>query len=129
MNDIIPEDVLKTLEERFGSRFVRRTDGEDAPDTAPRRRGGEPGRGRAGGHLVDSRGAAAREGYGTKGLPHQCAQIHGGRLAGRKRDRSWLLRVWLAASERPLGRGRSSRRRTEHHRRQRSIETLRRVQR
>ncbi|HZB08730.1 MAG TPA: FAD-binding oxidoreductase [Rubrobacter sp.] len=32
MNDIIPEDVLKTLEERFGSRFVRRTDGEAAPD-------------------------------------------------------------------------------------------------
>src|SRR5688500_864080 len=32
MNDSIPEDVLKTLEERFGSRFVRRTDGEAAPD-------------------------------------------------------------------------------------------------
>ena len=32
MNDIIPEDVLKTLEERFGSRFVRRTDGKAPPD-------------------------------------------------------------------------------------------------
>jgi len=31
MNDVIPEDVLKTLEERFGSRFVRHTDGEEVP--------------------------------------------------------------------------------------------------
>jgi FAD/FMN-containing dehydrogenase len=30
MNDIIPEDALKTLEERFGSRFVRHTVGEGA---------------------------------------------------------------------------------------------------
>jgi FAD/FMN-containing dehydrogenase len=32
MNDIIPEDILKTLEERFGSRFVRRNDGKATPD-------------------------------------------------------------------------------------------------
>src|SRR5215210_3535539 len=30
MNDIIPEDVLKTLEERFGSRFKQHTVGESA---------------------------------------------------------------------------------------------------
>jgi glycolate oxidase len=30
MNDIIPEDALKALEERFGSRFVRHTAGEAA---------------------------------------------------------------------------------------------------
>jgi hypothetical protein len=28
MNDIIPEGALKTLEERFGSRFVQHTVGE-----------------------------------------------------------------------------------------------------
>jgi glycolate oxidase len=31
MSDIIPEDALKSLEEKFGSRFVQRTDGEAAP--------------------------------------------------------------------------------------------------
>jgi glycolate oxidase len=30
MNDIIPEDALKTLEERFGSRFVQHSVGEEA---------------------------------------------------------------------------------------------------
>ena len=185
MNDIIPEGALKTLEERFGSRFVQHTVGEagaeepvasvfpqnaeevetltglaarhsiplvargagtaiypgkpprgpygtfrcDAPDTDTSRRGRELGRGRAGGDLVGSRGAAAREGHGTQGLPHQRTEIHGGWLVSRKRDRGWFLRIRLAASERPLGRGRSSWRRTEHHRRQRSFETLRRVQR
>jgi glycolate oxidase len=33
MNDIIPEDALKTLEERFGSRFVQHTVSEAAQDT------------------------------------------------------------------------------------------------
>lgn len=31
MNDVIPEGALKTLKERFGSRFVQRTVGESAP--------------------------------------------------------------------------------------------------
>jgi FAD/FMN-containing dehydrogenase len=31
MNDIIPEDALKTLEERFRSRFVQHTAGEASP--------------------------------------------------------------------------------------------------
>jgi FAD/FMN-containing dehydrogenase len=31
MNDIIPEDALKALEERFGRRFVQHTAGEAAP--------------------------------------------------------------------------------------------------
>jgi FAD/FMN-containing dehydrogenase len=31
MNGIIPENVLKTLEDTFGSRFVRHTVGEEAP--------------------------------------------------------------------------------------------------
>src|SRR3712207_5193933 len=32
MNDIIPEEVLKTIEERFGNRFVQHTTGDEEPD-------------------------------------------------------------------------------------------------
>ena len=191
MNDIIPEDTVKILKDRFGSRFVQHAVGEAAPgakDTVasvyPQSIGevesltrlaarhsiplvargagtaiypGKPPRG------LTVRFDAMRQIRIPEGEEENWVEVEPGvtwwTLELRLRERGmgprvyptsaprstvggwlaengigvgsyecgWLLR--LAASKRPLGRGRCSWRRTEHHRRQRGFEALRRVQR
>jgi hypothetical protein len=69
-----------------------------------------------------------REGNGTDGLPYERVEVYRRRLAGRERAGCGLLRVRLAASERPLDGGRAGWGQTRFHR-GRNSEALCRIQR